>query len=173
MPRLVLLLVVPLFLLGCRSGHHGSYFGEHWGGGSLGGRITKHFTGYRHDLDETYIDHQYRKKKDINLTLRRHFANNNPDNPFQVDDPSRIQQRPPHSVLPDPIYYMHAESLAFGLVTLGWTGAFIPIPVDSLVATVDGGWGEMWDGVANTFTGDTGSKIESPPGTSKFEVKNR
>jgi hypothetical protein len=174
-PRLALLLAVPLFLLGCRSGHHGSYFGEHWGVGSVGQRISKHFTGYRPDVDESYIDYQYGKKKDINLTLRRHFANNNPDNPFQAEDPSRVQQRPPHSLLPDPVYYLHVESLAFGLVTLGWSGAFIPIPVDSLIATTTtgAGWAELWDGVANTFTGDTGSELASPPGTSKFKVKNR
>jgi len=166
--RNALLLAVPLLASACNSGGvHPSVSASHWTIDSVPSRMVKHVTGYRSDMDGRYIEYQYQKKKDINLTLRRHFANNDPDNPFLADDPSRTSRRPPHSLAPDPLYYMHAESLFVGVVTLGLSGAFIPIPIDSLAATVDGGWGEFWDG----FTGDT--EAESPPPPSEFRVKNR
>ncbi len=169
-------LFLAVLLSACKSGlptPRSHWSPNHWTIDSVPSRMVKHLTGYRRDMDGSYIEYQWRKKKDINLTLRRHFANNNPDNPFLPDDPSRVQRRPPHSPLPDPINYFHAESIAFGLITLGWSGAFIPIPVDSLVATIAGGWGEFFGGFADTFTGDTGEKAENPPGTSRFRVKNR
>jgi len=162
-----LLASMPL-LFACKSGLPSSQ-GEHWKADSVPQRITKHFTGYRADLHGSFVDYQYAKKRSINTTLRRHFALNSPDSPFEPNDPSQTSARPAHSLLPDPLYYMGAESVFVGLATLGITGAFIPIPIDSILATAtaDGGWGEFADG----FTG--GNSERRPPGVSKFRVKNR
>jgi len=130
--------------------------------------MTKHFTGYRADKDGRFIDYQYAKKKDISRTLRRHFANNSAGSPVDPYDPSQTSRRPPHSIAPDPLYYFGAESLFMGVVTLGVSGAFIPIPVDSLIATFNGGWGEFGRG----FTQGADAEAKNPPGVSKFRVKN-
>ena len=161
----LLLLALPLFAA-CKTGAS-SVEGEHWVVESLPARIVKRMTGYRPDLDGEFIDFQYRKKKSINLTLRRHFLMNSPDDPFEAGDPSQTARRKAHSIAPDPAYYMHAEALFMGFVTFGWWGTFVPIPVDSLIATIDGGWGEFGRG----FTGRSSAK--SPPGVSSFKVKNR
>ena len=138
---------------------------NHWTVDSVGSRMAKHFTGYRKDLHGSYIDYQFRKKKSINTTMRRHFLNNNPDNPFVGDDPSQTAPRPPHSIWPDPLYYIHAEGLLLGLVVLGWSGTYVPVPFDSLVATATGGGDEF-------FQGGTSAQRDPPP-TRKFRIKNR
>ena len=144
---------------------------DHWHVDSVPERMVKHFTGYRRDLDGQFIDYQYGKKKHVNHTLRRHFLNNSPEAPVSPDDPSLTARRPPHSVAPDPLYDMGAESVFVGLALLGMTGSFIPIPIDSIVATVfsDGGWSEFGRG----FTEGADADAEQPPGVSRFEVKNR
>lgn len=162
---LLLLLALPLFAA-CKTGV-ASAEGEHWAVESVPSRIVKRLTGYRADLDGEFIDFQYRKKKSINLTLRRHFLLNSPDNPFEASDPTQTARRKAHSIAPDPVYYMHAESLFIGLGTLGWWGTFVPIPVDSLIATIDGGWGEFGRGFAG------GGSARKPPSVGSFKVKNR
>ena len=143
--------------------------GYHWTVESLPNRMMKRFTGYRADSDGTFRDFQYRKKKDINVTLRRHFANNSADNPFEANDASQTTRRPPHSLAPDPLYYFHAESVFTGLASLGLNGSFVPVPIDSILATVFGGWSEFRRG----FTQGASGNAINPPGVSKFEVKNR
>jgi hypothetical protein len=165
--RTALLLALPLFA-GCKTGLPSSQ-SDHWVIDSVPSRMSKHFTGYRKDRDGTFIDYQYQKKKHINRTLRRHFANNSANSPIEPNDPSQTSRRPPHSIAPDPLYYMGAESVFIGLVTLGMSGAFIPIPIDSVIATVSGGWDEFGRG----FTEGADAEAESPPGVSKFKVKNR
>ena len=98
--RIALALALPLFAA-CKTGLP-SYEGEHWKIDSVPDRMVKHFTGYRADRDGDYIDYQYQKKKHVSGTLRRHFANNSPDSPFEPDDPSQTKRRPPHSIWPDP-----------------------------------------------------------------------
>jgi hypothetical protein len=164
--RTALVASLPL-LAACKTGLT-SYQGTHWKGDSVPERITKHFTGYRADLHGRYVDYQYTKKRSINLTLCRHFALNSPDNPFEPSDPSQTAARPPHSLAPDPLYYMGAESIFIGLAILGISGSFVPIPVDSLIATLDGGWGEFGAGFTKGHDGGT----PKPPGVSKFRVKN-
>jgi hypothetical protein len=147
-----------------------------WKPESLKYRVSKHFFGYRPDVNGRYIDYQYEKKQNINLTLRRHFLNNNPDDPGQPDDLSLTQRRPPNSILPDLFGYTHAEAVAAGIVSLAWSGAFIPIPIDSVMTTVFGGteaWSEFGAGVTGTFTGGDGSAAQAPPRPSEFRVKNR
>ncbi|MSR62362.1 MAG: hypothetical protein EXS08_07955 [Planctomycetes bacterium] len=165
--RTALLLALPVFVA-CKSGGP-SNEGEHWMVDSVPQRMAKHFTGYRADVDGRYIDFQYQKKKDISSTLRRHFLNNSPDSPFEADDPSATSRRPPHSPAPDPLYYFGAESLFFGVATLAMSGSFIPVPVDSVIATVFGGWGEFGRG----FTEGANAQAETPPSVGRFRVKNR
>jgi hypothetical protein len=170
-PRVTLLLATALLAGSCRSGLPASsshWNTDHWTIDSVPERMMQHFTGYRRDRDGEYVDFQYRKKKDINITLRRHFLGNSPEDPFEPYDPSLTQRRPPHSIAPDPLYYFHAEGVFIGLAMLGITGAFIPIPVDSLIATMNGGWDEFGRG----FTEGADAEAESPPGVSKFRVKN-
>jgi hypothetical protein len=147
---------------------------SHWNIDSVPQSVVKHMTGYRGELDGNYRDFQWRKKKDINLTLRRHFLNNNPENPFEPPDPSRTELRAPYSVLPDPLLYFHVEALAVGAVTLAWTGAFIPIPIDSVIATFsEGGWSEFGTGIKQTFTGEWEGRVGDPAPPSKFRVRHR
>lgn len=165
--RTALLLSVSV-LAACKSGGP-SNEGEHWMVDSVPQRMVKHFTGYRWDMDGRYIDFQYQKKKDISRTVRRHFLNNSPDSPFEADDPSQTSRRPPHSPAPDPLYYFGAESIFVGVSTLAISGAFIPLPIDSVVATVFGGWGEFGRG----FTEGADAEAETPPSPGRFKVKNR
>ena len=169
--RSALLFALPLVLsatTACKSGVPVAE-ADHWYIDSVPERMFKHFTGYRRDLDGEFIDYQYEKKKSISRTLRRHFLNNSANSPYEPVDPSQTKRRPPHSIAPDPGYYMGAESIIIGCVTLGMSGAFIPIPIDSVMATVDGGWDEFWRG----FTEGADAEAASPPGVSEFKVKNR
>lgn len=162
-------LLVP-FLGACKSGLPSSN-GDHWAIDSVPQRMVKHFTGFRPDRDGKFIDYQYLKKKDISRTLRRHFGNNAPNSPISAEDASQTNRRPPHSLAPDPLYYMGAESIVIGFAMLGITGTFIPIPVDSVLATftADDGWGEFGRG----FSEGADAEAKVPPGASKFRVKNR
>lgn len=163
--RAALLLALPL-LAACKTG--ASTNGEHWVVDSVPARMVKRFTGYRGDTDGRYVDFQYQKKKSINLTLRRHFLLSSPDDPFEASDPSQTNRRRAHSPAPDPLYYFHAESLFIGSALLGLTGAFIPIPIDSVIASVLPGGGTEF---ARGFEG--GGSAKTPPSVGKFRVKNR
>lgn len=146
---------------------------SHWNLESVGQRISYQFLGYRKDLDGSWRDKSWEDKKDINKTLRRHFLNNNPDNPFQAPDPSAGKSRPPHSVLPDPINYFHLESLFFGGAMSALTGAFIPIPIGSLLGTFEeGGFSEFGAGVGESLTFSYDGDLPTPPPVEDFRVKN-
>jgi hypothetical protein len=147
---------------------------NHWNIESIGPRLAYHGLGYRSDLSESYRDHQWQNKQDINLTLRRHFLNHNPNNPFQADDPSLTAPRPPHSILPDPVDYFHLESLLVGAIMDGATGTFIPLPIGSILGTIEpGGPEEFLDGMSSTLTGSFGGRIEQPPSNDEFRVRNK
>ncbi len=166
---------LPVFLCaaaGCRSAP--GVPESHWNVDAVPQRITAHFTGYRGELDGSYREFQWRKKQDINLTLRRHFLNNNPENPLQVADPSLTAVRPPFGLLPNPVTYFHVESIVIGSFLLGWTGAFLPLPIDSLIATLSpGGLSEFGSGISDTFTGDWHGELGEPVPPSKFKVRHR
>jgi hypothetical protein len=165
---LLLLLALPLSAA-CKTGVP-SVEGEHWVVDSVPQRLVKRFTGYRPDLDGEFIDFQFRKKKHISKTLRRTFLNNSSENPFEAYDPSQTARRHAHSIAPDPVYYMHAESIFIGFAALGVTGAFVPIPIDSVIATVASG-GDGWREFGRGFAG--GGSAKKPQATSRFRVKNR
>ncbi len=160
---------------GCRSSTNPAL--DHWNIGSVAPRAERHFLGYRSDLDGRYRDFHVRQRQDVNLTLRRHFLNNNPENPFEAPDEAYLAGgRPPHSVLPNPLNYFHLEAVVVGLITLGVWDVFLPIPIFSIVASLqDGGGEEFTQGLKEPFrTGSFGGQLErKPPRVSEFRVRNR
>jgi len=169
---LLLILASALLALGsCKSATSG--VGQHWSVDSLGARVSKAFLGFDEERDVSYREMQWQDKQDINLTLRRHFLNSNPWNPFQPLDASIVAPRPPHSIVPDPVDYFHIESVMSGLLILASSGTFIPIPIGSLIATVeDGGVVEFGQGISNTLKGNFRPGIGTPPPVSAFRVHN-
>ncbi|MEX1026083.1 MAG: hypothetical protein WD226_13495 [Planctomycetota bacterium] len=145
----------------------------HWNLESVGQRMSYSFLGYREDIDGSWRDKQWEDKQNINRTLRRHFLNNNPENPFQAEDPNVGKPRPPHSILPSPLHYFHLESLAFGAGMSALTGAFIPIPVGSLLGTFEeGGFKEFGDGIVQSLTFSYDNELPAPPPVEDFRIKN-
>ena len=110
---------------------------RHWSGESTVPRMSRFFLGYDAEKHGSYKDFQWERKQSINLTLRRHFLNHNPDNPNHAEVESRFEPRPNHSPLPNPLTYFHLEALLlFG------------IPVDSILGTLEpGGMAEFQAGV--------------------------
>ena len=124
---------------------------DHWSGRSVAPQMSRVFLGYDPDTDGEYVDYQWQNKLHIAKTLQRHFLNWNPDNPFQPEDEDYYAERPIHSPLPNPLNYFHVESLVFGAIFYG-AGAFVPIPVDSIIATLAPGGGEEFvAGLSLTF----------------------
>src|SRR5258708_33962513 len=110
--------------------------------------MSRAFLSYDPEKAGSYLDFQWRKKKDIEMTLRRHFFNHNPDNPFEAYDPTVYEPRPKHSLLPAPWRYIHVEGIVIGAATLALSPTFYPIPVDSIIGTFEEGGGqEFMDGV--------------------------
>ena len=156
--------------LGSCSSKPGPY-SNHWNVDGLGDHFAYHGLSYRQDRNASYIDHQWQQKRSIDVTLRRHFLNSNPDNPFQPEDTSFDDPRPVHSILPDTLHYFHAESVAWGLVFLASSGTFIPVPVGSILGTLDhGGGSEFVSGLLHPFGG--ASTLGEPAPVSEFRVKN-
>jgi hypothetical protein len=139
---------------GCQAG--APYIDDHWNFKSVPPRMARHILGYDAGRDGEYRDFQWQRKKDINLTLRRHILNDNPENPFQEYDPSLYEGRPVHSILPNPVMYIHLEGLFVGwALTAVGSGAFIPIPIDSLIGTFEPGGGEEFmRGIDASFSGE-------------------
>lgn len=141
MKTITLLAVTALALLsGCASKPLEAE--NHWSSRSIAPRATRFFLGYDADKDGKYIDYQWRNKKAIHLVAKRYFLNHNPENPFQTPDEEWYAPRPTHSPLPRVWNYVHLEGLAFGAIIFGattgmsGTGVFVPLPVDSLIATL-------------------------------------
>jgi len=137
-------------LAGCSS--QAPYVRQHWSPQVIGPRMSRAFLSYDPETDGPYVDFQWKKKQDINLTLSRHFFNYNPDNPFQAESDDFYGKRPPHSLFPAPHRYIHLEGLAIGaLLYAGGAPMILPLPIDSLIATFDqGGTEEFVDGIGVT-----------------------
>ena len=117
--------------------------------------MARYLLGYDSSKDGDYMDFQWRRKQDINLTFNRYLLNWNPDNPFQAEHTNLNPPRPyPWSPAPNPWDYIHLEGLVLGLIPLAATGTWFPIPVDSLIATFDtpGGVGEFTQGFEELFS---------------------
>ena len=136
-------------LAGCSSGPSKQH--EHWSANSVGPRVGYYLTGYDSEVDGEYVEYQWRKKQNIRRTLRRHLLNDNPENPFTMPAEAPNTSRPLHSPLPNPFNYFGVEALVFGGITYAAGGTFIPIPVDSLIATFSPGGGrEFVEGIQET-----------------------
>lgn len=130
----------------------GSKAHDHWTEDSVGSSMARAFLTYDSETDGPYREFQWRKKQSINLTVRRHLFNHNPDNPFQAEDPTYYDGRPTHSLLPRFWDYIHVEGVALGAIAFGAGGVFVPIPVDSIMGTFDkGGDQEFMEGIGQTF----------------------
>jgi hypothetical protein len=135
-----------ILLSGCAS--QAAYEHDHWTGYSIAPRVSRAFLSYDPEKYPVYRDFQWQKKKNIELTLRRHFFNHNPDNPFEADDKTVYAPRGTHSLVPNPVPYIHLEGLVLGAAAYAGGGIFVPIPVDSLIGTFeDGGSEEFIEGV--------------------------
>jgi hypothetical protein len=136
-------------LAGCAS--QAAHEHDHWGPYSVQSSLSRAFLSYDPEMDGSYREFQWRKKRSINLTLRRHLFNENPDNPFEAEDPTWYEPRPVNSIVPHPWDYIHVEGLVLGLAVYTPGAVFVPIPVDSIIATFeDGGDKEFMDGIAQT-----------------------
>ena len=129
-----------------------SQINDHWSMNSIAPRMGRVFLGYNSDRNGRYIDYQWEKKRDINLTLSRHLLSWNPKNPFEPEAGGWLYgPRPTHSLLPKFWTYIHVEGLVWGAIIFGLSGAFIPLPIDSLIATFSkGGDYEFMQGVGET-----------------------
>lgn len=127
---------------------------DHWNFRSVPPRVARTILGYDASRDGMYRDFQWRRKQDINLTMRRYFLNDNPENPFQEFDPDLYEGRPVHSILPNPLMYIHLEGILLGWAITGSGGGFFPLPVDSLIGTFEPGGGEEFQrGIEASLTG--------------------
>jgi hypothetical protein len=108
---------------------------DHWNVDSIGPRVGRAFLGYDREKDgDSYLDFQWRRKVDASLTVRRHFFNQNPENPFQPEVKNYPRPRPENSLLPEPWTYFDFTLL------------------DGPIATFSpGGFDEFWAGVGTTF----------------------
>jgi hypothetical protein len=137
---------------------------DHWNVAGTAPRFQRVVLGYDAEKNGRYVDYQYANKKSIYLTVKRHLLNENPENPFQAEDEDFYAPRQPHSILPRPWEYINYEGLAFGGILVAATGggAFIPIPVDSVIGTFSEGGGEEFnEGIRRTLSNDTSKTTTS------------
>lgn len=147
-------LLVPVaalaFLASCAS--QAPYVRSHWSERSIGPRVSRAFLSYDPEMDGSYRDFQWRKKRDINMTISRHLLNHNPENPFQAPMPEFYEPRPNHSMVPRPWNYVHLEGIALGAIAYGAGGAFVVLPLDSVIGTFEeGGTEEFAEGGRQFF----------------------
>ena len=117
--------------IGCQS--QAAHIHDHWSPYFIGPSMARAFLTYDAEKDGSYLDFQWRKKQDINLTIRRHLFNQNPDNPFEGEDPTVYEPRPPNSIVPRPLTYL------------------FPLPIDSIIGSFEeGGLEEFMQGVNTT-----------------------
>lgn len=66
---------------------------NHWHSNSVGPRIAYHFFGYDRTMDGDYSNRFGDDMSSIGLTLRRHFLNDDPENPL-ISQPPKKPYRP-------------------------------------------------------------------------------
>ncbi len=148
-----------LLTVGCQG--TGRSLNDHWNTHSIAPRVSRYFLGYDAERDGDYRDFAWGRKQDINLTLRRHLFNHNPDNPNHPEVPERFAGRPRNSLLPDPISFIHLEGMILGTIPLATGGVFIPLPIDSLIGVLEpGGRDEFMEGIED-FAGQTLGAVTS------------
>ncbi|MEZ6005780.1 MAG: hypothetical protein R3F33_16550 [Planctomycetota bacterium] len=148
MLRLTFAALLASSLFSCNFTGSGQHMDSHWDYKSTLPRMERFWLGYDAQQDGTYRDFQYNRKLDVEMTVMRHFLNYNPDNPNHDPMPSRHAARPDHSLLPtpwtNPLRYIHVEGVLLGAAAIPVTGGFFPLPIDSILGTVEeGGWDEF------------------------------
>ena len=122
----------------------GRNINDHWNYGSVFPRIMRTATGFDSSKELSYKDFAWERKKANSLTIRRYFLNHNPLNPNQPKVDSYFEPRPLNSLAPNPWHYLHLEGFVIG--------GGIPIPVDSIIGTIEeGGWSEFTAGFASLW----------------------
>ena len=136
--------------VGCQSSPD---INDHWNASSTVPRMTRTFLGYDSSRDGSYRAFAWERKASINLTLRRHLFNHNPDNPNHAVASGTDEERPVNSLLPNPINFIHVEGLVLGLSPLAAGGFYFPIPVDSIVGIFEEGTTGTEDGLDEFMSG--------------------
>ncbi len=139
-----------LVLASCQSSQD---INDHWNASSTVPRMSRALLGYDASTDGSYRDFAWERKQSINLTLRRHLFNHNPDNPNHAVATGTYSERPINSLLPNPINFIHLEGLVLGLIPLAAGGTFFPLPVDSIVGILDLGEAGGEDGIDEFMSG--------------------
>lgn len=128
----------------------GDSIDDHWNLSSVPPRVARAVLGYDATKESSYRDFAWDRKQSIELTIRRMFLNHNPMNPNQPAAESIHGPRPVNSILPNPWNYIHVEGFLIGFATLGVP---VPIPVDSIIGTIEkGGVDEFTDGLSQGFS---------------------
>ena len=109
---------------------------DHWNIDSVVPRALRTVTGYDPSIESSYKDFAFDRKRHVSLTARRFLLNHNPANPNQAPVESYFEPRPLNSLAPNPWYYLHLEGFALGAVA---TGIPVPIPIDSILGTIEKG----------------------------------
>ena len=138
----------------------GEKIDDHWTFDSVPPRVARSVLGYDASRETTYKDFAWDRKKSISLTLRRYLFNHNPMNPNQPPQESLYAPRPVNSILPNPVNYIHVEGFL-----IGWamTGLPIPIPVDSIIGTLEpGGPEEFFQGFTDSVQEIEGESTSLP-----------
>lgn len=162
MKRALLALALAASAASCQS--TGQDINDHWNATSSAPRIARFFLGYDSGVDGDYREFAWQRKQDINLTLRRHFLNHNPDNPNHVEWTGRYAERPDNSPLPNPVSFIHLEGLLLGFAATGAGGGFIVLPIDSILGVFeDGGADEFYNGIGDSFGAFFGPIIKTLP----------
>ena len=136
--------------VGCQSSPD---INDHWNASSTVPRMTRTFLGYDSSRDGSYRAFAWERKASINLTLRRHLFNHNPDNPNHAVASGTYEERPVNSLLPNPVNFIHVEGLVLGLIPLAAGGFYFPIPVDSIVGIFEEGTKGTEDGLDEFMSG--------------------
>jgi hypothetical protein len=132
MKRLLLLCALPTLLASCISSPSQQY--NHWSASSIAPSMARNFLGYDPDTDFTYKNRLWMDRKNIDLTLQRHFLNWNPLSPVQKEDPSLYPPRPANTPLPNPIPYV------------------VMLPGSLFGTFEEGGGAEFWSGFSTTLS---------------------
>jgi hypothetical protein len=160
------LLLASAFLFGACASSSPDY-ASHWNAGHVGASAEHVFTGYDAELDGPRYTYSRKGAEGIALTIRRHFMNDNPENPLQMrrgwGDPDN-----PYNMtagIADAGYLVRD-----GAVTAWYTASegvlmgvdlIVGVPL-GLVGVNSGGVSSMWS--------DEGDAEPTPP--SKFEPHN-
>ena len=129
---------------------------SHWDPESAPESASYHFFGANDSTPNTIVETTKQGSRSITLTMRRHFFNDNPNNPLQDHRYDPYDRYIPIWHMP---YYAVLDTAE--MVTLG------------LVHTGEGAFGAVlmpWQLLAGT---SSVSSYEEPPRPSEFKVKNK